>query len=341
MTIIQPTDTVSGTEATFAVLLTSACSSVEFYVTLGAFSRRVGVLYDPTFLDSATGGGVFQIEFDTTSLTTADGYIFKAVAMMGTTSVEATKIVKVDNSGPVVALTQSPLYSEGYILDISQPSEFTLQWVSGPAISKVLFYREFATTSSLIATVTTPPYRVSLSSAGLMVNTPVTVKAVAYTAANQQTVATLSGSVRFGSVRRVRRMCVCVRTSVRPRRCRVCVGCVCVGAHQCSDSLCDAVWCVALYCRSSVVGNEVFLKGKYIEVGIHSVASFGTSYVHRSAGAVNCSALMCASCWLLCQRCCATGFQRRHGSDEPVVRRRGLRCRCGSVAVSALRLPLS
>jgi hypothetical protein len=127
--------------------------------------------------------------------------------------------------------------------------------------------------------VTTPPYRVSLSSAGLMVNTPVTVKAVAYTAANQQTVVTLSGSVRFGSVRRVRRMCVCVRTSVRPRRCRVCVGCVCVGAHQCSDSLCDAVWCVALYCRSSVVGNEVFLKGKYIEVGIHSVASFGTVYV--------------------------------------------------------------
>jgi hypothetical protein len=27
------------------------------------------------------------------------------------------------------------------------------------------------------------------------------------------------------------------------------------------------------------VGNEVLLKGKYIELGIHSVGSFGTMYV--------------------------------------------------------------
>jgi hypothetical protein len=93
--------------------------------------------------------------------------------------------------------------------------------------------------------VTTPPYRVSLSSAGLMVNTPVTVKAVAYTAANQQTVVTLSGSVRFGSVRRVRRMCVCVRTSVRPRRCRACVGCELISAVTRCVTRCGVWLCIA------------------------------------------------------------------------------------------------
>jgi hypothetical protein len=35
-------------------------------------------------------------------------------------------------------------------------------------------------------------------------------------------------------------------------------------------------WCER---SSNQVGNETFLKGKYIEVGIHSVASFGTLYV--------------------------------------------------------------
>ena len=32
---------------------------------------------------------------------------------------------------------------------------------------------------------------------------------------------------------------------------------------------------------SAQVGDEVFLKGKYIELGIHSVGSFGTRHVCR------------------------------------------------------------
>jgi hypothetical protein len=30
------------------------------------------------------------------------------------------------------------------------------------------------------------------------------------------------------------------------------------------------------HCRSTQIGNEIFLKGKYIELGVHGVASFGT-----------------------------------------------------------------
>ena len=48
---------------------------------------------------------------------------------------------------------------------------------------------------------------------------------------------------------------------------------------------CDAaavVYVVVVHVRTSSSfreGNEVFLKGQYIELGIHSVASFGTRYV--------------------------------------------------------------
>jgi hypothetical protein len=43
--------------------------------------------------------------------------------------------------------------------------------------------------------------------------------------------------------------------------------------------------------RTTTVGSEIFLKGKYIEIGIHSTASYGTAYVANrcSARAVLCS----------------------------------------------------
>ena len=36
-------------------------------------------------------------------------------------------------------------------------------------------------------------------------------------------------------------------------------------------------------CRSSKVGGEVFLKGLYVELGIHAAGSFGTVYVRTAA----------------------------------------------------------
>ena len=37
---------------------------------------------------------------------------------------------------------------------------------------------------------------------------------------------------------------------------------------------------ITLLSRSSQVGDEVLLKGAYLELGVHSVGSFGTVYVH-------------------------------------------------------------
>ena len=58
--------------------------------------------------------------------------------------------------------------------------------------------------------------------------------------------------------------------------------------------------------RSVKSGNEVFLKGQYVELGIHSVGSFGT----RCVGLPVAAALVTVNspvsgCWALRGRCCA------------------------------------
>jgi hypothetical protein len=50
------------------------------------------------------------------------------------------------------------------------------------------------------------------------------------------------------------------------------------GAVLCVGSL-NVMLCDVSYCgdgRSKRIDNEVFLKGQYMEVGIHTVGSFGT-----------------------------------------------------------------
>jgi hypothetical protein len=54
----------------------------------------------------AAGGGLYQIVVDLSSFPTADGYVFTAAATVSGSILEATKIIRIDNSGPVVAMVR-------------------------------------------------------------------------------------------------------------------------------------------------------------------------------------------------------------------------------------------
>ena len=95
-------------------------------------------------------------------------------------------------------------------------------------------------------------------------------------------------------------------------------------------------------CRSVQVGTEVFMKGQYIEVGVHTVGSFGTQYVAGQArvrgsfGSDLCRAPTAARvCWVRPEPCrCrsqvagAPGFQRQQWISVDVELWHRLHRRC-------------
>jgi hypothetical protein len=65
-------------------------------------------------------------------------------------------------------------------MDNVNPSVATVEYVSGPAISKVAFYKEMETSTTLIGTVTTPPWSITVTAYDIFEGGLLTVKAVVY-----------------------------------------------------------------------------------------------------------------------------------------------------------------
>ena len=63
----------------------------------------VGTLTEPTAPDATTGGGLFQVSVDVSAFTTADGYVFKVTATVGTNVMDTSQLVRIDNTGDGVA----------------------------------------------------------------------------------------------------------------------------------------------------------------------------------------------------------------------------------------------
>ena len=76
--IIQPTNTASGATCIFSANVAGPASLVQFYVNYGSVQSLVGSLTSPTTPDTSTGGGVFQITFDSTRFVSAAGYSVRA-----------------------------------------------------------------------------------------------------------------------------------------------------------------------------------------------------------------------------------------------------------------------
>jgi hypothetical protein len=195
ITIVQPTDTASGSACIFGANVDGTASLVEFYVSLGSTSTKVGSMTTPT-VAASTGGGLYQLTFSTLSFASQDGYSFVVIATVGTNKIQSSKIVRIDNTGPTMALSISPAVSPPFVMDNMNTFTLTATYVSGPAAVKVSFYRELALSSSLLTTDTTAPFSTSVSAVGLAVYSLITLKAVASAAGGQQSVSTLSGVVK-------------------------------------------------------------------------------------------------------------------------------------------------
>lgn len=63
---------------------------------------------------------------------------------------ESLRVIRIDNSGPVVTMSISPSFAMPYVMDNFNPSTASVTYVSGPAISSVTFLKVLNTTTTLI-----------------------------------------------------------------------------------------------------------------------------------------------------------------------------------------------
>jgi hypothetical protein len=292
--IEQPASVVSGTSAVFSAQVNGAATLVRFFLSLGDTVTKLGNLTVATVANPTTGGGLYQIVVDTTAFDSGDGYVFKVSANVGKSVLEATRVITIDNGGARVSMTVTPSYPESIIMDIVKPSVFEVKYESGDPIDRVMFYLETSFTSTLLSTVTMMPYSISLTNS-LATGAIVTVRAVAYTLFGAKTVSMISGKVydttllpspsNTPSHSTTPSASVSPSISVTPSVTR-------------STSITASVSPTPSLTvgAGSKVGNEVFLKGLYLELGVHSSGSFGT----------RCRDLCCCSCG--CKVTCSCAF---------------------------------
>ncbi len=58
--------------------------------------------------------------------------------------------IRVDNSGPIVTATISPVLPAPYVVDTLNPSTVAVTYISGPPISSVTFQKVLNTSTTLI-----------------------------------------------------------------------------------------------------------------------------------------------------------------------------------------------
>jgi hypothetical protein len=80
----------------------------------------------------------------------------------------------------VVTSSISPVLASPFVMDNVSPSVATVEYVSGPAISNVTFYKEMETRTTLIGTVTSPPWSITVTAYDIVGNGLITVKALVY-----------------------------------------------------------------------------------------------------------------------------------------------------------------
>ncbi len=71
-----------------------------------------------------------------------------------------------------------------------------VSYVSGPAIHRVVFFKELELNTTMLGTVNDAPFQIDISVAGLATLELLTIKAVSYTADGRQTVSTIAGAVK-------------------------------------------------------------------------------------------------------------------------------------------------
>lgn len=117
--------------------------------------------------------------------------------MVGGSTLSSSKVINIDNSGPVVTLSATPAMVAPFVIDNVNTFTLTSAYVSGPAISIVYYYMDLTSGTTLLGTSTTAPYSVSFSATSLALYTLVTLRAVAQSSTGAQAVTTMSGIVNM------------------------------------------------------------------------------------------------------------------------------------------------
>ena len=93
---------------------------------------------------------------------------------------QAVRVVKIDNSGPMVTSSIEPAFVSPYVMDNVNPSVVTVTYTSGPPITSVTFYKEMADSTTRIGTVTSAPWSITVTAYEILTGGSVTIKAIVY-----------------------------------------------------------------------------------------------------------------------------------------------------------------
>ena len=166
--IVQPSDTVSGTAASFSADVHgdhTLVSFVEFFISSSTSSTKVGTATSRS--SDTSSGSLWAIEFNSKTYSTGD-YTFKASAKLTDGSrIETTKVVRIDNTGPAIrfepvptGLTYFPKTTLTTVTVVKDTS------VSSPDPTGVRFFREVLGETVSLGTDTTSPYVAGLCGSG-------------------------------------------------------------------------------------------------------------------------------------------------------------------------------
>ena len=94
--------------------------------------------------------------------------------------------MRIDNSGPVVDMSISPAFPAPFVMDNYSPSTVTIRYLGGPPITSITFYKEMAATTTLIGTVTTPPWSAEFTAYEVIPGNTLTIKTVVYSSPGEE-----------------------------------------------------------------------------------------------------------------------------------------------------------
>ncbi len=99
----------------------------------------------------------------------------------------------------------SPEFVDPYVMDNGHPSVVTVEYVRGPPITSVTFYKEMETSTTLIGTVSSPPWSTTVTAYEIATGGLITVKALVKSSSGKSAwLLTRGASHCFGNWQKVR-----------------------------------------------------------------------------------------------------------------------------------------
>lgn len=145
--------------------------------------------------------GLFQQTFDASSIPSKPDYEFRCTATVDTKVLETSKVIGVDNDGPIISFSAPTPNDGSFGFSNSGTTTMTVAKTGGTTPTRIEFFYEHAVVGGIVSTsfsvTNSPTFPISVAAdvSALFVGLPVTIKAVALDSAGRQGFATFSGTV--------------------------------------------------------------------------------------------------------------------------------------------------